>query len=178
MKSILIALFAGTLMLHAENPPSAIDKAELSYRKGIAAEKAGDPSAARTAYTEALKLNPQHANARYRLGELRLKSKDIAEKGRAAQYSDIILPKVELEDVPLADALNYLTALIGEQAKEAKKDAPPGFVVQDPDKKLGEGQVTLKLKNVPAKTALEYILSQAGAKARYDEFAVVILPAK
>ena len=52
----------------AQSPPPS---AESLYQKGLAAEKSGDPVAAENFYKNALKTNPNHANARYSIGQLR-----------------------------------------------------------------------------------------------------------
>jgi hypothetical protein len=66
--------------------------------------------------------------------------------------------------------------MMTEKASGEKKYAP-NFMVQDPTGKLDSQTLTLKLKGVPAKAVLDMVLSQVGAKARYDEHAVVITPA-
>jgi hypothetical protein len=50
------------------------------------------------------------------------------------------------------------------------------FIVHDPEKKLAAAKITLSLRNIPASAALKYILEQSGAKARFDEHAVVVGP--
>lgn len=150
-----------------------MQQAEALYRKGIAAEKAGDPDAARMAYQEALRTNPRHANARFSLGQLKTTSPAIAAKGREAKFGAVMVPEFKLDQATLKESLEALQLIVEKQSKE---EVTPNFIVQDPKNVLAEARITLMLKNTPAKGVLQYVLEQAGAKARFDEHAIVILP--
>jgi len=187
MKTIPFLLVALALVApaFAQNPapapktpaatPSATpaQQAEAFYHQGIAAEKAGDPVAAEKAYTAALKADPTHANARYSLGQLKLNSASVAAKGREAKFATVIIPAFNLDAATLQEAIDALGVLVEKQSKNV---VAPNFVIQDPQKKLAEVKISLKLKTMPAKAVLQYLLEQSGAKARYDEHAIVILP--
>lgn len=172
MKKTLIFLIVGGLssLLSAETPGR---KAETLYRQGLAAEQAGDPATARQAFTAALQINPKHANARFRLGQLKITGPAIAAKGREAQLGAVIIPLIQLEEASLQEAIDALAQMI---EKESEGDLAPNFVIQDAGGKLAGAQINIRLKSVPVKGVLEYILTQAGAKARFDEHAVVITP--
>jgi len=186
MKIIPSLLVAVTLVspAFAQNPvpapkspattPSATpaQQAEAFYHQGLLAEKLGDPVAAEKAYTAALKADPSHANARYAFNQLKLNSKAIAAKGREGKFAAIIIPAFNLDEATLQEAIDALGVLIEKQSK----DAVPNFVIQDPQKKLSAIKISLKLKSMPAKSVLQYLLDQSGAKARYDEHAIVIMP--
>ena len=60
--------------------------------------------------------------------------------------------------------------------KETKDQLSPNFIIQDPQNKLANAKITLNLKNLPASAVIKYLLTQANARARYDEHAVVIEP--
>jgi hypothetical protein len=60
--------------------------------------------------------------------------------------------------------------------KETKEEIAPNFIIQDPKNAIPDSKITLALKNTPARGILKYVLDQVGAKARYDEHAIVILP--
>lgn len=145
--------------------------AESYYRQGLAAEKAGDPATAKAAYTAALRTNPNHANARYHLGQLKINSGSIAAKGRAAKFGAVMIPKFQMEGTTLKESLQALQVMV---EKESKEEVAPNFIVQDPQGKLDAAKITLNLKNVPAKVVLTYVLEQGGAKARFDEHAILI----
>ena len=174
MRTILTLLLGGSLLASAQTGTPA-QQAEAAYAKGLAAERAGDPVTAKAAYSQALQLNPQHANARYKLGEIKRNSGAIAAKGREAKFAQVTIPQIQLEGAPLSEALDALRLAI-EKAAPDKADAAPNFIIEDPDQRLANAKVSIQLKGVPAKGVLEYILTQSGAKARYDEHAVVILP--
>jgi tetratricopeptide (TPR) repeat protein len=147
--------------------------ANTHYLNGIASENAGDPTAAGEAYKTALKLNPNHANARFRLGQLKINSAAIAAKGREAKIGGVMLPEIHLEDASLRECLDALAIKI---EKESNGEVTPNFIIQDPSGKLAEAKVSFQLKNVPTSSALRYILTQSRAKVRYDEHAVVVSP--
>ncbi len=156
-----------------EAGPTPAQLAEAYYQRGVAREKAGDYAAAWTAYRNALKQNPNHAQARYRLREMELNKKAIAEAMRKGAWDKLILPELRLDGASLPEALDALAAAVG---KASKGKLTPNPVVQDPENKLETAKVTLNLRNIPASAALKYVVEQAGAKVRFDEHAVVITP--
>ncbi|RYD24921.1 MAG: hypothetical protein EOP87_25320, partial [Verrucomicrobiaceae bacterium] len=79
MRSILVLFLGGTLAVSAQNPTPA-QQAQQFYSQGISQEQAGNIEAAKMAYTQALQLNPQLADARYRLGELKRDRGQLAAK--------------------------------------------------------------------------------------------------
>lgn len=171
--SILIAAACASQTLAQNGNPSPAGNAETFYRQGLAAEKAGDPEAARIAYAEAVRLQPGHANARYRLGELKLHAPAIAAKGREAKFGSVLVPEFRVEDASLKECLDALGSIVSKQSKE---ELSPNFIIQDPKDQLSAAKISLNLKNVPASGVLRYLLEQSGAKARYDEHAIVIAP--
>lgn len=176
MKSILSLIVAATLVspASAQTPaPPAAPQAEVLYRQGQAAEKAGDPVAAQKAYLGALKADPKHANARYSLGQLKINSASIAAKGRESKFGAIMVPQFKLDAASLQESLEALQVIV---EKQSKNTVATNFVIQDPKHQLAEAKLTLNLKNMPAKAVLQYLMEQSGAKARYDEHAIVITP--
>ena len=172
---IIAAIFVAQASAQSPAPaaPAPAQQADALYRQGLAAEKAGDAAAAQKAYSEALKANPNHANARFSLGQLKLNSGSIAAKGREAKFGTVVIPQFRLDAATLQEALDALGVLIEKQSKDA---VTPNFVIQDPQKQLAAAKITLSLKSMPAKAVLQYLMDQTGAKARYDEHAVVITP--
>jgi tetratricopeptide (TPR) repeat protein len=148
-------------------------QAEALYQKGLAAEKAGDPAAARSFYTEALKRDPKNPNATYSLGQLKLNSPAIAAKGREAKFGAVMIPVFQLDQATLQEALAGLSVIV---EKESKGEVTPNFVIEDPKAVLASQKISLNLKNMPAKAVLKYLTDQTGGKVRYDEHAVVISP--
>ena len=178
-KILILVVAAATAALAAPVTPPAppapppAQQAEAYFAKGIAAEDSGDVAAARLAYTKALQLNPDLANCRFRLKELELNGAKISAKGREAKLGKIMVPVFRLDGATLQEALDALNLIID---KESKGLVAANFVVQDPDSKLTAAKLSLNLKNVPASAVMKYLMTQANAKARYDEHAVVIEP--
>lgn len=157
----------------AAKPVTPAPTAETYYRQGQAAEQAGDPDAARKAYQEALRLNPNHANSRYAVGQLKINAASISARGREQKFGAVIVPEFKLADAALQESLDALSTIV---ERESKKSVTPNFVVQDPKSQLAAAKLSLNLKALPAKAVLKYVLDQANAKARFDEHAIVIEP--
>lgn len=166
----LAVAFALVSQVLAQSPGQ---QAEAFYQKGLAAEKAGDPAAARNFYTEALKLDPKNPNATYSLGQLKLNAPAIATKAREAKFGAVVIPIFQLDQATLQEALTGLGLIL---EKESKGEVTPNFVIEDPKALLAGQKISLNLKNMPAKAVLKYLTDQTGAKVRYDEHAVVISP--
>lgn len=152
----------------AEN---AARKAEQYYLKGLAAEKAGDPALAIAAYKAALELHPGHANARFRAGQMKIGASAIKSSATEAKVGGVVIPAYQIEDATVAEAVAALGLAI---EKASENSVIPNFVIQDPQGKLADKRITMQLKGVPAKAILDYIHSQGGTRARFDEHAVVI----
>lgn len=172
MTKTITFVVACTLFTHAL-AQSPAGPSESFYQKGLAAEKAGDPTAARNFYTEALKADPKNANARFSLGQLKLNSGGIAAKGREAKFGAVMIPVFQLDEATFKEALDAFSLIIEKQSKD---EVTPNFVIEDPKGLLATRKVTLNLKNMPAQAVLKYLLDQTVAKARFDEHAVVIAP--
>ncbi len=165
----LIVMVCGTHLAFAENKA---EEAESWYKKGLAAEKVGDPATAIAAYKAALELNSKHANARYRIGEVKNNAAGLKADAREAKIGSVKIPTYQIENLTVQEALDVLTVAI---EKQSNKEITPNFVIEDPGKKLADVKVTLNLKNVPVSGILGYIHAQSNTKVRYDEHAVVIL---
>lgn len=169
--AVAFALISQALAQSPSASPS--QQAEALYQKGLASEKAGDPAAARKFYTEALKLEPKNPSATYSLGQLKITAPAITTRGREVKFGTVVIPRFQLDQATLQEALEGLSVII---EKESKGGAAPNFVIEDPKGALASQKVSLNLKMVPAKAVLKYLTDQAGAKVRYDEHAVVISP--
>lgn len=151
---------------------TAAEKADDYYRKGLAAEKAGDPTTASAAYHAALQLSPGHANARYRAGQVKIEAGSIRSSATEAKIGGVKIPVYRIEEATVSEAISALGIAI---EKASKNEVTPNFVIQDPKGKLAETKISMQLKNVPAKAILDYIHSQANTQARFDEHAVIII---
>lgn len=174
MRTLILSLFVAVSAAHAQTAPATPRQmADAYYAQGMAAEKAGDVAAAGEAFGAALRVNPQHANARYRLGQLRLNAASIAARGRENKIGGVMIPEIILDEATVSETIEHLGKLI---ERQSEGETAPNFVVQDPKGLLRERKITLQLKNVPASAVLQYVTTQANAKIRYDEHAVVIEP--
>ncbi len=168
-----LATFGLVIALLAPSVRAETDaaKAEAYYKQGRAAELAGDPDKASSSYRAALKLNPNHVDARYRLGEVKVNAESIKLSAVKAKIEEVNIPTYQIEEATIHEALALL-AVAMEKHSEGK--VTPNFVVDDPNKKLENVKLTLNLKNIPAKAILTYMTTQTNTKIRYDEYAVVI----
>jgi tetratricopeptide (TPR) repeat protein len=174
MRKTLILMIAGAATaLAAPTATTPAQQADAFFAKGVAAENAGDYEGAQTAYTKALQINPDLANCRYRLKELELNRAKILAKGREVKLGKVMVPAFQLDGATLQEALDALSQIID---KESKGQVAANFVLQDPNGKLASAKLSLNLKNIPASAVMKYLMTQANAKARYDEHAVVIEP--
>lgn len=165
----LIVIASGSHLALAE---TAAEKAEAYYQKGLVAERAGDPAAAIAAYNAALQQNPNHAHARFKLGDVKIKAVEIKADAIEAKIGGIMISAYQIEEATIQDALSVLAIAIERQTKD---EIAPNFVIEDPNKKLADIKVTLNMKNIPVSAILKYILAQTKTKIRYDEHAVVVL---
>jgi tetratricopeptide (TPR) repeat protein len=172
MSKILSFVIGFTLVSQAfaQSPPPS---AESLYQKGLAAEKSGDPVAASEFYKNALKTDPNHANARYSIGQLRINAPAITAKAREAKFGAVMVPLFQLDEATIEDAVAQLCVIVG---KESKTGVKPNFIIEDPKNVLADRKVSLNLKNIPAKAIMKYLTDQTSTKVRYDEHAIVITP--
>ncbi len=170
---LLISTILATLLAGFTLAESTLPDAGAHYREGVTAGQAGDPDAARAPCQRALRINPRHADAGFRLGQPGQRLDTIVRHGREAGLSDVMLPEIRLNEAGLRESLDALANLIEEHSDD---QAAPNFVIQDPEGKLANASITLQLRNVSASAALGYIVDMADARARQDQFAIVIRP--
>ena len=151
---------------------TAAEKADAYYRKGLAAEKAGDPTTASAAYHAALQILPGHVNARYRAGQVKIEAGSMRSSATEAKIGGVKIPAYRIEEATVSEAIAALGIAI---EKASENEVTPNFIIQDPKGKLTDTKISMQLKNVPAKAILEYIHSQANTQARFDEHAVIII---
>lgn len=168
---VLLAL--ALISLPTAHAQSASQQAEAYFQKGLAAERSGDPDAALEAYKATLQLDPQHAKARYRAGQMKIERDSIKAGATEAKIGAIVLPIYQLEDATVQEAIEALSIAI---TAATEGEISPNFIIDDPKNKLAQKRINLKLKNIPVSALLGYIHGIAATRARFDEHAVVISP--
>jgi|AntRauTorcE11897_2_1112592.scaffolds.fasta_scaffold08568_2 tetratricopeptide (TPR) repeat protein len=171
MKTLYLAVLFSAIspLALAESPAK---QAEAYYQKGLVAEKAGKPDTARAAYLAALELHPEHANARYRAGQMKIHAASIKSAASEAKIGAVVIPVYKLDEDSLQDAIDLLSIAM---EKQTDGKIVPNFIIEDPKNRLADAKVTMNLKNIPVKAILQYLHSQTQTTARYDEHAVVIV---
>ncbi len=93
----------------------------------------------------------------------------------------IVFPRIEFEEVPLEEAVEYLRmrSIEYDPSQSAKgvnivvQNPRPGDAPAKPDALIIK---KLSLRDVPLKSALEYICKQVGYQTKVDDSAVILLP--
>ncbi|MES2474893.1 MAG: M56 family metallopeptidase [Verrucomicrobiota bacterium] len=100
------------------------------------------------------------------------------------KLNSIVLPRIDLEDTTLEEAVDFLRLSANELDIGEKDPAKKGinFVIRKPRPVAGEkpfeyGLLGVKLKNVPLSKVIAELAEEAGAVVKVDDFAVTFLPA-
>ena len=148
-------------------------KVENYYKQAERAYQAGDMAGTKTALRGALTINPNHGPSYALALKLKKSGGSFKVKARERELAAVILPVVDFQDEPLSEALQILSELV---EKTSEKKVYPNFVIQDRSGVLKDKEVTLNMKNVPAKVVLDYLMNIAGATAKFDQYAITIKP--
>lgn len=138
------------------------------FQQGRAAYYKGDLDTAYKLLSRVAAANPRHAETANMLAYIRANHQPKDESLKA-QYSSVTLPKVEMADVTLTEAIEGLRAM-SKNASNGK--VTPNVIVKGEE--LGQRKLTLSLSNVPLSEALNYVTQLVGAKATYDKHAVIL----
>ncbi len=180
MKTRPLLTALGMLLLSVLALPSAHAQqnaeAQKAYNTAKMAEHRGDVDTALANYEKALKLNPRHADAQFRRGQLKLNRDKIVARAQERKLSGIMVAEYRVDDASFKDAIKALGIHIENATKDTEQPITPNFIIQDPNSTLASRKVTLNMKNVPSGEILNYLLEMTKAKARYDKHAVVIMP--
>ena len=147
---------------------TAADDLENLFQMGRTAYYKGDLEQAHQLLSMVAQQNPRHQETRILLGDIRMKLKATAGSSLKKKYEGIKLAKIEFADVTLPEALEGLRVM----SKNASNgQVVPNFIVTD--QTLKTKMVSLSLTDVPLTQAIEYVARIAGAKASYDNHAVL-----
>ncbi len=138
------------------------------YQQGRAAFYQGDFTTAQQLLSRVAAANPKHPDTVRMLAYIRANHR-APDNTLKAQYATVILPKVEMSDVTLTEAIDGLRAL-SKNASGGK--VMPNVIVKGEE--LAQRKLSLSLSNIPLTEALNYVTQLAGAKASYDKHAVIL----
>lgn len=138
------------------------------YQQGRAAFYQGDMETAQQLLSRVAAANPKHTETANMLAYIRANHK-AADNTLKNQYAAVILPKVEMSDVTVAEAVEGLRAL-SKNASGGK--VMPNVIIKGEE--LGQKKLSLSLANIPLSEALNYVTQLSGSKATYDKHAVIL----
>lgn len=161
-------LLTTAFFISTSGVPAQAEDLNAVYQQGRAAYYRGDLETAYRLLSKVAAANPKHADTNNMLAYIRAnyQPKDQSLKN---QYAAVILPKVEMNDVTLNEAIEGLRAL-SKNASGGK--VTPNVIVKGAD--LGQRKLSLSLANVPLDEALNYLTQLVSAKATYDKHAVIL----
>lgn len=163
---VSVAAFVAAFVLMTT--ASQAEDLNVVYQQGRAAFYQGDFDTAQQLLTRVAAANPKHADTLRMLAYIRANHK-VADNSLKNQYAAVVLPKVEMADVTLTEAIEGLRAL--------SKNASSGKVIPNviiKGEELGQRKLSLSLANIPLSEALNYVTQLTGAKATYDKHAVIL----
>lgn len=170
MKTSLIGSKVSTAVMLLTTASFTVKAEDLNavYQQGRAAYYKGDLDTAYRLLSKVAAANPKHAETANMLAYIRAnyQPKDDSLK---TQYASVTLPKVEMADVTLTEAIEALRTL-SKNASGGK--ITPNVIVKGEG--LGDKKLSLSLSNVPLSEALNYVVQLVGAKATYDKHAVIL----
>ncbi len=166
-KASVLATASSAVFFLGVTPVNAEDLNAV-FQQGRAAFYKGDMETAQRLLSRVSAANPKHQETANMLGFIRANHK-AADNTLKHQYAAVVLPKVEVTDVTLMEALDALRAL-SKNATAGK--VSPNVLVKGAE--LGQRKLSLSLSNVPLSEVLNYMTELVGAKATYDKHAVIV----
>ena len=173
LKAIMVIGLSLTTSSFADDLKEKALKIQSLYKLGLIAMHQGKGAEARTAFNDVLKLQPGHGHARYQLTQLTATVAKVQQQKRAALFASTILKEINFNKATLEETLDALDLFTSEATD---KKFTPNFVIQDPNGKLEEKTITLKMTNVPLSGILKYVTELTGTSIRYDAHATVFRP--
>jgi hypothetical protein len=175
MKTPLNLLVALSLTLACATHVSAQAVDDL-LKEAQQAYVRGDSATAKEKFEMIRRIEPDNRTAinylrRIIAEEAKNPNKDLT-NGTQAALAKVILPKVDLREASLAEALDFLRQK-GNQIGEGK--VAINFVLQI-DEAAKMNKVTLTLQNVPFTEVLRYIGELANVSFVYERFAIAVRP--
>ena len=168
--STAVVFLTTAFFMSAGNFTAKAEDLSAVYQQGRAAFYKGDLETARQLLSRVAAANPQHAETANMMAYIRAHYQPV-DNTLKNQYASVTLPKVEMADVTLTEAIEGLRAL-SKNASGGK--VMPNVIVKGEE--LAGRKLSLSLSNVPLTEALNYVTQLVSAKATYDKHAVILSP--
>jgi len=169
-------ILASGLLSSVYGSESKDDLAKNEYFKGMKALNEKSSDQAKLHFKKALEHSPNFIDARQKLHYVETNKSTINNQREAAKFKSHIIEKIDFKDEKFSDAVQIFFAIVEEKTKDSKVKLMTNYVINDPKKKILENKITLKLTNIPASIALDYMTNLAGAKYKFDTYSVQITP--
>ncbi len=166
--STAVMFLTTALFMSAGSFSAKAEDLNVVFQQGRAAYYKGDMETAFQLLSRVAAANPKHAETANMLAYIRAHHQPT-ENTLKNQYAAVTLPKVEMSDVTLTEAIEALRAM-SKNASGGK--VTPNVIVKGEE--LGQRKLSLSLTNVPLTEALNYVTQLVGAKASYDKYAVTL----
>lgn len=164
--SVSTAAFLAAFVLMTA--PVSAEDLNAVFQQGRAAFYRSDYATAHQLLSRVAAANPKHTETNNMLAFIRANHK-IDEGSLKKQYATVVLPKVEMQDVTLAEAIDGLRAL-SKNASGGK--ITPNVIIKGED--VMQRKLSLALSNIPLSEALNYITQLTNTKATYDKHVVIL----
>jgi hypothetical protein len=164
--SVSAAAFVAAFVL--VSAPANAEDLNAVYQQGRAAFYQGDFDKAQQLLARVEAANPKHPDTVRMLAYIRANHK-TAENTLKIQYASVVLPKVEMSDVTLTEAIDGLRVL-SKSASGGK--VTPNVIIKGEE--VGRRKLSLALSNIPLSEALNYVTQLTATKAIYDKHAVIL----
>ena len=165
----------------------------LKFREGEKEEESGSSESALKNYknaqasfqaiqSEDAKFKPTLVKSRIEKTAKKIKKlnqKSDAQKRIEQKLQTIVMPEFSIEDATIAEAIQELTSQMLAHDQSIKERGLNLIMEDDPDdrERLAKQESTLKLNDVSAKTALDFLVNLWGLSYRIDDTAIVITSA-
>lgn len=146
---------------------------EAMYNMAERAFKDGDIDAARQTLRALLAEKPSYARGIALQRQLKLNGGQMLLAKKKRIFNAVIIKEVDYKELTLSQAIRLLGATV---EKSSGDKVIPNFVIQDPNRYLGNESISLSLKNVPAGTVLENLLQKTACTASFTAYTVNIKP--
>lgn len=164
--SVSAAAFVAAFVL--TTAPVQAEDLNAVYQQGRAAFYKGDMETAQQLLSRVAAANPKHTETENMLAYIRANHKGV-DNTLKNQYAAVVLPKVDMSDVTLTEAIEGLRAL-SKNASGGK--VTPNVIIKGAE--LGQKRLSLSVANIPLSEALNYVTQLVEAKATYEKHAVIL----